>query len=304
MPDSGVGQLKTCRRSRRAPRAGLLAAGFTLLLGTLVAITPAAVAQTTPPPLPICIVDGPEQISLPGDGVSAGAALPNGSGFFQVTSDGMIALFGSAGCYGSPILVSHAPIVGMAVDAATGGYWLAAKDGTVFNYDAPNLGSLGGTHLNAPIVGIAADPASGGFWLAAADGGVFNFGAPFLGSLGGNHLSSPIVGLAADQATGGFWLAAANGGVFAFNAPNLGSLTGTHLNAPIVGIASPATGGYWLAAADGGVFSFGAPFRGSAVGLHFLGGVIAIVPASVSDGYWLVTFYGETLGFDVPAFPT
>jgi hypothetical protein len=34
-----------------------------------------------------------------------------------------------------------APVVGMAADGATGGYWLAASDGGVFSFDAPFFGA-------------------------------------------------------------------------------------------------------------------------------------------------------------------
>jgi hypothetical protein len=50
----------------------------------------------------------------------------------------------------------NAPIVGMAADSATGGYWFVASDGGIFSFDAPFMGSMGGRPLNAPIVGIAA----------------------------------------------------------------------------------------------------------------------------------------------------
>jgi hypothetical protein len=62
------------------------------------------------------------------------------------------------------------------------GYWLVAADGGVFSFDAPFLGSMGGTHLNQPVVGITADPAGRGYRMVAADGGIFSFGAPFYGS--------------------------------------------------------------------------------------------------------------------------
>ena len=48
----------------------------------------------------------------------------------------------------------NAPIVGIAADPLTGGYWEVASDGGVFAFNAPFSGSMGGTHLNAPIVGI------------------------------------------------------------------------------------------------------------------------------------------------------
>jgi hypothetical protein len=48
-----------------------------------------------------------------------------------------------------------APIVGMAADPVTGGYWLVGADGGVFGFDAPFAGSLGGHALAAPVIGIA-----------------------------------------------------------------------------------------------------------------------------------------------------
>ena len=80
------------------------------------------------------------------------------------------------------------PIVGMAPDTATGGYWLVGADGGVFAFDAPYYGSTGNIHLNQPIVGMAASPGGSGYWLAAKDGGIFSFGpgATFQGSMGGN----------------------------------------------------------------------------------------------------------------------
>ena len=104
-----------------------------------------------------------------------------------------------------------APVVAIATDPS-GGYWMAAKDGGVFNFgNAAFHGStytygitgLGGSHpLNAPIVGMAATPGGNGYWLVGADGGVFNFGtASYLGSEGGVSLPAPIVGIGemADQ---------------------------------------------------------------------------------------------------------
>jgi len=34
-----------------------------------------------------------------------------------------------------------APVVGMAADDATGGYWLVAADGGIFSFGAPFLGA-------------------------------------------------------------------------------------------------------------------------------------------------------------------
>ncbi|MGD0394055.1 MAG: Ig-like domain repeat protein [Acidimicrobiales bacterium] len=154
----------------------------------------------------------------------------------------------------------NAPVVGMATDPATGGYWLVASDGGVFSFDAPFHGSMGGRTLNAKVVGMAATPGGGGYWLVAADGGIFSFGdAPFFGSMGGTALDASVVGMATDPATGGYWLVASDGGVFSFHAPFHGSMDGKALNAPVVGMATdPATGGYWLLAANGNTAAFDA----------------------------------------------
>ena len=85
----------------------------------------------------------------------------------------------------------------MAVDDATGGYWLVASDGGVFAFSAPFLGSTGAIHLNAPVVAMTARADGLGYWLVASDGGVFAYGtAPFLGSMGGSHLNKPVVAVA------------------------------------------------------------------------------------------------------------
>ena len=108
------------------------------------------------------------------------------------------------------------PVVGMATTANTGGYWLAASDGGVFNYgSAKFFGSAGSLKLNKPIVGIAATHDGGGYWLVASDGGVFNYGdAGFFGSAGSLKLNAPIVGIAATPDGGGYWLVASDGGIF------------------------------------------------------------------------------------------
>jgi hypothetical protein len=50
----------------------------------------------------------------------------------------------------------NAPVVGIAADPATGGYWEVAADGSVSSFDASSYGSMGGKPLNRPIVGMAA----------------------------------------------------------------------------------------------------------------------------------------------------
>jgi hypothetical protein len=88
----------------------------------------------------------------------------------------------------------NAPIVSITPDIATGGYWLTAADGGVFNFNAPFEGSAGNLRLNQSIVGMASTADGDGYWLVAADGGVFAYGdAPYVGSMAGHRLNSPVV---------------------------------------------------------------------------------------------------------------
>jgi len=81
----------------------------------------------------------------------------------------------------------------MVQDPATGGYWLVAADGGVFSFDAPFLGSMGGTTLHRPVI-AAADVDSGGYDMLGADGGVFTFGdAPFFGTAPGPPLAGTVI---------------------------------------------------------------------------------------------------------------
>ena len=64
--------------------------------------------------------------------------VPNG-GIFDY---GDAPFHGSAGS-----LVLNKPIVGMAPDYATGGYWLLGSDGGIFSYDAPFPGWTGAADL-------------------------------------------------------------------------------------------------------------------------------------------------------------
>jgi hypothetical protein len=241
---------------------------------------------------------------LPAGSVTGSAVVSDGSGYYEVDAQGDVAAFGGAVCYGSmtgtPL---NRPIVGMAIDPATGGYWLVATDGGIFAFDAPFFGSTGNIHLNQPIVGMSGDRSGNGYWMVASDGGIFAFGdAPFLGSTGNIHLNKPVVGMAVDPATGGYWLVATDGGIFSFGAaPFYGSTGNIHLNQPIVGMAPLADGsGYRLIASDGGVFDFNAPFYGSTGNIHLNRPIIGGLDDPVGDGYWLIASDGGVFSFDAP----
>ena len=226
------------------------------------------------------------------------------NGYLTVGSDGGIFAFGQDFCGSTGSLSLNAPVVGMAAAPGGSGYWLAARDGGVFNYgDAGFYGSTGSLHLNAPVVGIAATPDGGGYWLVASDGGVFNYGdAGFWGSAA-SVPDQDIVGIAATPDGQGYWEVSTTGRVFSFgDAIFSGDTGGLHLNAPIVGITpDPVTGGYWLIGADGGVFSFGAPFFGSTGNIHLNQPVVAMQAADDGYGYWFVASDGGIFAYgDAP----
>jgi hypothetical protein len=88
-------------------------------------------------------VDMGARPNLSGPAIGA-AAVPNGTGLWEVTGDGGV--FGVTG--------------------------------------APFFGSMGGQPLNMPIMGMLTTPSGNGYWLAASDSGLFTFGdAPFKGNM-------------------------------------------------------------------------------------------------------------------------
>jgi hypothetical protein len=113
--------------------------------------------------------------------MSSGATT---GGYYEVGTDGSVAVFGSPYLGSLGGLSLNQPIVGIASTPDGKGYWLVAADGGIFSFgDARFYGSTGSLHLNQPIVGMASTPDGKGYWLVAGDGGIFSFGdAQFLGS--------------------------------------------------------------------------------------------------------------------------
>ncbi|HEX3840366.1 MAG TPA: choice-of-anchor D domain-containing protein [Acidimicrobiales bacterium] len=245
----------------------------------------------------------PAQVTLSGVGVPPTPPPPGppSQGYRLAAADGGVFAFGNAPFFGSTgDFKLNKPVVGIASDPATGGYWEVASDGGIFSFHAPFFGSTGGQHLNQPIVGMTVTPDGLGYWLVAADGGVFAYGdADYFGSMGAQTLNAPVVGMAADLATGGYWLVAADGGVFAFNAPFLGSTGGVFLNKPVVGITASNTGqGYRFVASDGGIFDFGdANFYGSAGNIALNKPVVGMSTTDDGGGYWLVASDGGIFAY-------
>jgi len=199
------------------------------------------------------------------------------------------------------------PLQAVAVPSASpSGYWLVARDGGIFAFGVPFLGSGSGLALSQPIAGMAAVPGGGSYDLADANGAVYGFG-PHAADCAGLSVTphKPVVGVAPAPGGNGCWLASSDGGVFNFgsNAPFFGSAGNIPLNAPIVAIAAaPTGGGYYLVASDGGVFAYGpgATFQGSMGGQHLNKPIVGIAVDPVTGGYWLIASDGGVFSFNAP----
>jgi hypothetical protein len=223
-------------------------------------------------------------------------------GYRIVGGDGGVFNFGGASFLGSTgSLRLNRPIVGMADDPKTGGYWLVATDGGVFSFGAPFFGSAGGLPLGAPIVGMAATPDGGGYWLVGADGGIFNYGdAGFYGAGRPQSTGGPVVGMAATPDGRGYWLVTSGGAIVTFGDAGFhGAAATVALNRPIVGMAAtPDGGGYWLVASDGGIFNFGdAGFYGSTGAMSLNRPIVGMAATPDGGGYWLVGADGGIFNF-------
>ncbi len=130
--------------------------------------------------------------------IVAGAMTPDDKGFYLVGANGKVyVLLGDGTFQGDASnLPLNAPIVSMAVDPVTGGYWLVGKDGGVFSFGAPFFGSTGSLRLNQPVITMSSTGDGGGYWFTALDGGVFSYGdAHFWGSTGSIRLNQPVIGM-------------------------------------------------------------------------------------------------------------
>ncbi len=79
----------------------------------------------------------------PGSPVHSFDTTTSGHGYWLVSGDGGVYPFGDAVNYGGGSgVTSNAPMIGVAVDAATGGYWLLTADGTVTARNATWFGNF------------------------------------------------------------------------------------------------------------------------------------------------------------------
>lgn len=225
-----------------------------------------------------------------------------------VSANGTVTSFGGAGNFGGTQDISlRAPIVGMAVAPDGGGYWLAARNGSIYNRgDAKFYGSLGNQPLPPPahyVVGIVATNNGKGYWLCDASGRISAFGdARKLPSLPAGRTTSPVVGCEVIPSERGAIEVTAAGNVFNLGAARWhGSLARKKLAHPIVAVARTTSGaGYWLLDSAGDVFAFGdarAPAADSALAAPAAG--IAAAPDGL--GFWAVAASGTVVASGVPS---
>ena len=150
------------------------------------------------------------------------AAASRGTGYLVLRANGAVDAFGTR-AHGS--LAHHlaygatAPVtaVAIAVDAATGGYWIATSSGAVVAFDAPTLGApaLGSRPSGAPTVALA--PAGPGVVALESNGRLSAYGT----SMGTGAVAVPAGAAAAGITVAGSRLIVAinDGGVAGYRNP-------------------------------------------------------------------------------------
>jgi peptidoglycan/xylan/chitin deacetylase (PgdA/CDA1 family) len=143
--------------------------------------------------------------------------------------------------------------IGVAVDQATGGYWILKSNGGAAAFHAPWRGSLPGQVHGGPVPVAIAAGRRGGYLVLTSNGAVHNFGTPHYGGDAGRlPYGVTAVSLTADQHTGGYWILRSDGVVSAFHAPSLGSLApAVPEGTAVLAITSGKPGGYLVMKSHG-----------------------------------------------------
>ncbi len=209
--------------------------------------------------------------------VVAIAAPATGAGYYVLRANGAVNAYGvtSYGSLNPTSLSLGDSATGIALDPATGGYWIVTSNGVVQGLRAPFRGDVhiapGEWGQYPAAVAIVGATTGAGYYVLRANGAVNAFGVTSYGSLAGKlhyGATAPVVAvaLALDPATGGYWIATSTGDVANFNAPNYGSpLTSrpaSDAGVPVSGLAALANGtGYRVLFANGTIETFSAHQR-------------------------------------------
>lgn len=242
--------------------------------------------------------------SGPDSSTATAAVRASAIGFWLFSTTGAVDNSLYEPSFGSPLArgTRTGKIVGMAVDPAATGYWLAGQGGSVYPYgSATAKPPIRVAHLVHGIVAAR----GGGYWLYTAEGNVYaSRGTPFFGSpVAGRMTLRDVTGMAETVRGRGYWLVTTRGTVMAYGAA--AKLPALHPKYPITGIVT-APGGYWLYTASGNVYaSRGAHFYGSPAGhrIH-THSIVGMTGTPDGKGYWLVTSTGKVYGYgDAASYP-
>ncbi len=234
--------------------------------------------------------------------LDGGTAAARG-GYLLLSSNGAVHHFGEAKSYGSDLgkLKTGVTAVSLAIDPATGGYWILTSDGGIGGFNAPVAGSLKGDLGGTEPVELAG-PAAGGYLVLTSDGGVHPFGGVHWYGSDAGRLPTGVtaVSFALDPKTGGYWILRSDGGVDSFHAPFSGSLKHKLGRALPVAIAAPPKQGYLILASNGGVHKFGpAAAYGSDAGRLPSGvSAVALATSPTLAGYRILRSDGGVDSFD------
>jgi hypothetical protein len=202
--------------------------------------------------------------------VVAMAAMPDGAGYYLVSSAGNLYNYGDAKFFGSE---AHAhltsPVVALATSVDGAGYYFVTARGNVYNYgDASWYGSPAHGKVSSPIVAFALTPDGKGYWLATSSGAVYAYGdAHSYSTVTVNTKVRPVVAVASSPDGLGYYLVTSKGNVYnEGDAKFYGSLASRKtLPGPVTAFETTPIGtGYYLVTSKGNVYNEGtAPFFGS-----------------------------------------
>ncbi len=133
------------------------------------------------------------------------------NGYYVLRANGEVDGFCGANVQSSLALPYYttAPIVAtsMSVDQSTGGYWILTSENQIYDFNAPNLGSLSGTYNGNSSISIASLGDGAGYDILTANGTVYSFGTAInYGSVVSEMPDGAMAtSITIDSKTGGYW---------------------------------------------------------------------------------------------------
>jgi hypothetical protein len=240
-------------------------------------------------------------------GFYAGAARPQGDGYWQVTlGDSGVSAYGDAPTFDSQQVDSHLDVVRALRPTPTGnGYYTIDVTGKILTYgDAIHRGDLNEPRGN--VIDMALTPDGGGYWILQQDGTIWSFGDAIHY---GDATPAPTIAAVAIEShpsIEGYWVASADGRVEGFNLPVHG-----HFDPPfepydhVTRLRRSTSGdGYWLVTKLGHVYGYGDAVEQGSIRLdgNTVDGQIWEMLVDPSDNYALLRINGalERYGFTIP----